>query len=83
MTEGLRREIENKKKMNKRQKKCKIEDREENWRLYIQQKGLVKQMVRDELGKHEKMITLEIREAKDSGIKMWTMINKLRGIEKT
>ena len=29
------------------------------------------------------MITLEIREAKDSGIKIWTMINKLRGIEKT
>ena len=25
----------------------------------------------------------EIREAKDSGIKMWSMINKLRGIEKT
>ena len=43
-----------KKNMNKRQKKCKIEDREENWRLYIQQKRLVKQMVRDELGKHEK-----------------------------
>ena len=35
------------------------------------------------MGKHEKMITWEIREAKDSGIKIWTMINKLRGIEKT
>ena len=39
-------------------------------------------MIRDELTKHEKMIRREIREAKDSGIKMWTMINKLRGIEK-
>ena len=47
-----------------------------------QQKGLVKQMIRDELWKLEKMITLGIREAKDSGIKMWTMINKLRGIKK-
>ena len=71
------------KNMNKRQRNCKIEDREENWRLYIQQKGLVKQMIQDELAKHEKMITREIREAKDSGIKMWNMINKLRGIEKT
>ena len=83
MTEGLRREIKNRKNMNKRQRNCKIEDREENWRLYIQQKRLVKQMIRDELAKHEKMITREIREAKDSGIKMWNMINKLRGIEKT
>ena len=82
-TEGLRLEIKNRKNMNKRQRNCKIEDREENWRLYIQQKGLVKQMIRDELLKHEKMITREIGEAKDSGIKMWTMINKQRGIEKT
>ena len=52
-------------KMNKRQRNCKIEVREENWRLYIRQKGLVKQMIRDELAKHEKMIMWEIREAKD------------------
>ena len=45
MTEGLRCEIKNRKNMNKRQRNCKIEDREENWRLYIQQKGLVKQMI--------------------------------------
>ena len=83
MTEGLRREIKKRKNMIKRQRNCKIEDREENWRLYIQQKRLVKQMIRDELAKHEKMITREIRKAKDSGIKMWNMINKLRGIEKT
>ena len=57
MTEGLRRDIKNRKNMNKRQRNCKIEDREENLRLYIQQKGLVKQIIRDELWKHEKMIT--------------------------
>ena len=34
------------------------------------------------MAKHEKIITREIREAKNSGIKMWNMINKLRGIEK-
>ena len=37
-TVGLRREIKYRKNMNKRQRNCKIEDREENWRLYIQQK---------------------------------------------
>ena len=40
-------------------------------------------MIRHELGKHEKMITREFSEAKASWIKMWTMINKLRSIEKT
>ena len=40
-------------------------------------------MIRDELAKDEKMIMQEIREAKDSGIKTWSMMNKLRGIEKT
>ena len=49
MTEGLRREIKNRKNMNKRQRNCTVEDREENWRLYIQQKGLGKQIIRDEL----------------------------------
>ena len=65
MTEGLRHEIRNRKNMNRRQRNYRVEDREENWRQYIQQQGLVKQMIRDELGKHEKMITREIREAKD------------------
>ena len=69
--------------MNKKPINCKVEDREENLRLYIQQNGLVKQMIRHELGKHEKMITREFSEAKASWIKMWTMLNKLRSIEKT
>ena len=65
MTEGLRHEIRNRKNMNRRQRNCRVEDREENWRLYIQQKGLVKQIIRDETddSKHEKMITRELREA--------------------
>ena len=42
MTEGLRRAIKN---MNKRQRNCKIKVRDENLRLYIQQKILVKQMI--------------------------------------
>ena len=34
------------------------------------------------MGKHEKTLTCEIREAKDSGVKMWTMINKLKSTER-
>ena len=40
-------------------------------------------MIRKELGEHEKRVTREIREAKDSGQKMWNIINKLKGSEKT
>ena len=35
-----------------------------------------------ELGKHEETLTREIKEAKDSGVKMWTMINKRKGMER-
>ena len=35
MTEGLRREIKNRKNMSKSKRNCKIEDREKNLRLYI------------------------------------------------
>ena len=34
------------------------------------------------MGKHEETLTREIREAKDSGVKMWTMINKPKGMER-
>ena len=40
MTEGLRHEIKNRKNMNMRQRNCKIEDREENLRLYITAEGI-------------------------------------------
>ena len=33
------------------------------------------------MGKCEKTLTKKIREAQDSGIQMWTMINKLNWIE--
>ena len=42
----------------------------------------MKHHIRKELGKHEKTLTREIREAKDSGVKMWIMINKLRVMER-
>ena len=51
-------------------------------KLYWQQKELVKHLIRKELGKHEETLTREIREAKDSGVKMWIMINKLKGMER-
>ena len=34
------------------------------------------------MGKHEETLTKETREAKDSGVKMRTMINKLKGMER-
>ena len=46
----------------------------ESEKLYWQQKELVKHLIKKKLGKHEKTLTKEIREAKDSGLKMWTML---------
>ena len=42
----------------------------------------MKTRIRLEKGKHEKKLTKEIKEAKDSGLKMWKIINKLKGIER-
>ena len=83
MTEEIRYEIKNRRELNRRQRNCNAENREENWGRYLQQKELVKQMIRKELGEHKKGVTQEIREAKDSGQLMWTIINKLKGSEKT
>ena len=39
-------------------------------------------MIRNEMGNYEKILMQEIKEVKDSGMKMWTMINKLKGVER-
>ena len=38
-------------------------------------------MILEEKGKHEEKVASEIKQAKDSGKKMWLMINKLKGNE--
>ena len=48
---------------------------------YQRQKDTVRQMILEENGKHEEKIASEIKQAKDSGKKMWLMINKLKGNE--
>ena len=54
----------------------------EQWRVSYQwHKETVRQMILEENGKHEEKITSEIKQAKDSGKKMWMMINKLKGNE--
>ena len=53
--------------------------REENWRKDKQQKELVKQLIRRE---RERRMTREIKDTKDSGMKMWRMIDKLKGTER-
>ena len=82
MTGELRDEIKKWKKLNREKRNCR-EDKLEREKLYWQwhQKELVKHLIRKELGKHEETLTRDIREAKDSGVKMWTMINKLKGME--
>ena len=55
---------------------------EENWRKYRQQKELAKQLIRREREEHERTMTREIKDAKDSGMKIWRMIDKLKGTKR-
>ena len=70
------------KKINRGKRNCREEEKEECEKMYWQQKELVKHLIRKELGKHEKTLRKEIIEANNSGIKMWTMINKLKGTKR-
>ena len=53
-----------------------------NCRKYRQQKELVKQLIRREREEHEKRMSREIKDAKDSGMKMWRIMDKLKGTER-
>ena len=52
-TEEIRCQIKNRRELNRRQRNCNAENREENWGRHLQQKELVKQMIRKGLGEHE------------------------------
>ena len=39
-------------------------------------------MIGNEMGNYENILTQEIKEAKDCGMKMWIMINKLKWVER-
>ena len=82
MTGELRDEIKKRKKLNREKINCREEEKLKREKLYWQQKELVKHLIRKELGKDEETPTREIREAKDSGVKMRIMINKLKGMER-
>ena len=82
MMKDIRMEIRRKRENNKRKHRESEKDVEENWRRHRQQKELVKQLIRRERGKHERKMTREIKDAKDSGMNMWRMIDKLKGIER-
>ena len=70
MTGELRDKIKKSQKLNREKRNCREEEKLECEKLYWQQKELVKHLIRKELGKHEETLTREIREAKDSGVKM-------------
>ena len=79
MTKEIRVEIKRRREYNIRKRRGRDEDVEEKWRKYRQQKELVKQLIRREREEQERKMTREIKDAKDSGMKMWRMIVKLNG----
>ena len=76
MTSELRRQIALQREYNRKRRNAAREQMEQ-WRVRYQwQKEMVRQMILEEKGKHEEKIRSEIKQAKDSGKKMWLMIKK-------
>ena len=51
MTEEIREGIKKMKEINRKRRNCREEEKEENLKLYCQQKEIVKQMIRNEMGR--------------------------------
>lgn len=82
MTAEIRREIKKRKRLN-REKRGKVGGEYENaFGRYKEQKERVKALVKEAKSEYEKGIAMEIKMNKNGG-KMWKMIDKLRGKEKT
>ena len=79
MTEEIRREIKIRRQYNKEKRKAAGERLEELLEKYKVQKYKVQMMIKQAKRAHEVKLTKEVREAKDSGKKMFEIIHKLRG----
>ena len=79
ITEEIRQGIKKRKMYNRLKRRGSVEHMNMFRELYKNQKVTVQQLIRKEKTIHERKITKEIKDAKDSNQKMWKMIDKLRG----
>ena len=82
INEEIRREIKKRKRLNREKRGMVGEEYKRTFETYRRQKEKVKQLVRIAKTEYERKTAEEIRLNK-SGEKMWNMIDKLRGKEKT
>jgi len=80
MTEEIRNGIKHRRRLNRRKRRLMGEEYERGMEVYLRQKKLVGEMVREEKMKYEKELAKEVRESKDK-CKMWELIGKLRGVD--
>ena len=81
-TRQIEEEIKKRKSINRKRRYATLDEREGLFQEYYTQKNKVKEMVKTAITEFEIQMTMEIREEKDAGKRMWKYINKLRGVGK-
>ena len=81
INEEIRRGIRERRNLNKTHRNCRnLQDKEEAWKSYVEQKEKVKRMIAEEMRIFEERMTRDIRNGDKRTL--WERINKLRGREK-
>ena len=80
-TAEIETEIKKRRSINRRKRYARPEEIENVFLEYMDQKNKVKRMVKEAITEYEVKMTNEIKNAKDSGRKMWKYINKLKGVD--
>ena len=79
MNEEIRKQIELRKKLNRKHRKAKIEEEKtKTWCDYKKQKLKCKTLVKVEITKYEEKLTTEIKNSRTNNENVWKYIDKLR-----
>ena len=79
MTKDIRTEIKKRKTLNREKRNCCEEDRKQSEELYRNQKKKVQQLIYNAMQQNELKVTMDIKNDKGRGKKLWDNIEKLRG----
>ncbi|KAK3867211.1 hypothetical protein Pcinc_004102 [Petrolisthes cinctipes] len=84
INDEIRKKISQRRNMNKRKRNAETpEVKEEMQRLYKEKKNEVQTLIKEEIYKHERKITDEIKNSSEKGKRIWEHINKLKGKTQT
>ena len=77
MTKAIRTEIKKRKTLNREKRNCCEEDKKQNEELYRNQKKKVQQLIYSAMQQNELKVTMDIKNDKGRGKKLWDNIEKL------